>query len=136
MQMNFLNNPSRQDQDAITNGLWAHNDKYHPVDIKPFIINYTDGKGEVIAGLVAQTWWGGLEIQYLWVSEKYRGNGYGKNMMLAAEDEARKRGCHMAYVDTFDFQAKQFYEKLGYSEYGSLAGYAHKFKRHYLAKEF
>ncbi len=24
--------------------------------------------------------------------------------MELAEEEARKRGCHMAYVDTFDFQ--------------------------------
>lgn len=134
--MNIIYNPSYQEKEAITDGLWEHNSHFNPVDIEPFIINVTDENGSVIAGLVAQTWWGALEIQYLWVSEQYRGAGYGRKMMLSAEAEARTRGCHMAYVDTFDFQAKAFYEKLGYAEYGSLAGYARKFRRHYLAKEF
>ena len=55
--------------------------------------------------------------------------------MQNAEQEAKKRGCHMAYVDTFDFQARGFYEKLGYSVYGELGDYAHQHTRHYLAKK-
>lgn len=88
-----------------------------------------------MAGLVARTWWGGLEVQYLWVSDEYRKSGYGRQLMEKAEEEAIKRGCHMAYVDTFDFQARGFYEKLGYRVYGDLGGYAKKYTRHYLAKE-
>lgn len=136
MNLNVIHNPTHQEKDVITDGLWEHNSHFHPVDIEPFIVNLTDESGSVRAGLIAQTWWNALEIQYLWVSEECRGMGYGRKMMLCAELEARARGCHMAYVDTFDFQAKAFYEKLGYAEYGSLAGYAHKFRRHYLAKEF
>lgn len=136
LNLNIIHTPTQRDKDVITDGLWGHNENFHHVDIEPFVINYSDNKGAVIAGLIAQTWWGGLEIQYLWVSAEHRGAGYGRSMMNAAEQVARERGCHMAYVDTFDFQAKAFYEKLGYCEYGSLAGYAHKFRRHYLAKMF
>lgn len=75
-----------------------------------------------------------MEVQYLWVSEAYRKSGLGRKLMQKAENEALKRGCHQAYVDTFGFQAKGFYEKLGYTEYGNLPGYAHKHTRHYLAK--
>lgn len=134
--MKIIHDPSYEEKNQITDGLWGHNEAYHHVDIKPFLINYTDDSGIVKGGLIAQTWWGALEIQYLWVSEELRGKGYGKRMMEMAEEEARKRNCHMAYVDTFDFQAKSFYEKLGFAEYGSLGGYAHKFRRHYLAKEY
>ncbi|WP_168395430.1 GNAT family N-acetyltransferase [Erwinia amylovora] len=136
MNMNIIHNPSHQEKTFITDGLWEHNSHFHPVDIEPFVIDISDDNGSVVAGLIAQTWWGALEIQYLWVSEQYREMGYGRKMMLSAEVEARTRGCHMAYVDTFDFQAKAFYEKLGYEEYGSLAGHARKFTRHYLVKGF
>ena len=134
--MNIIHHPGDKEKTAIIDSLWSHNALYHPVDITPLIISFTDDLGIVKGGLIAQTWWGTLEIQYLWVDEEFRGQGYGKHMMEKVEEEARKRNCHMAYVDTFDFQAKAFYEKLGFTEYGSLSGYAHKFCRHYLSKEY
>lgn len=136
MNIKTINNPSQKEKNVITDGLWSHNANFHPIEIKQFQLNCTCENGNIAGGLVAQIWWGALEIQYLWISESIRGKGYGKELMLKAEAEAKDRGCHMAYVDTFDFQAKSFYEKLGYKEYGSLPGYAHKFRRHYLAKEF
>lgn len=136
MTLSIICNPSQQEVSLVTNGLWAHNAQFHPVDIRPFLVNFTDEQKNVCGGLVAQSWWGGLEIQYLWVAEQYRKKGVGRKLMEMAESEALQRECHMAYVDTFDFQAKRFYEKLGYVEYGSLDGYAHKFRRHYLVKHF
>ena len=56
--------------------------------------------------------------------------------MIKAEEVARNRGCRMSYVDTFDFQAKGFYEKLGYNVYGSMEGYLGKYTRFYLQKMF
>jgi len=136
LKITLITNPSHQEKNVITDGLWSHNATFHPVEIEPFLLYCTDDDGNVAGGLIAQTWWGTLEIQYLWIAERIRGKGYGKELMSAAEAEAKNRNCHMATVDTFDFQAKSFYEKLGYKEYGSLPGYAHKFRRHYLAKEF
>ncbi|TCW00172.1 GNAT family N-acetyltransferase [Biostraticola tofi] len=136
MDVNITDNPTLEEKNEIIDELWKHNQIFHPVDINTFIVSLTNSNEKIIAGLIAQTWWGALDIKYLWVNESYRYKGYGSQMMNAAEVEAEDRGCHMAYVDTFDFQAKQFYEKLGYSEYGSLGGFARKFKRHYLAKVF
>lgn len=134
MKLHTIYSPSHQEKDVIINGLWEHNSNFHPVEIKQFLINIADEKGTVKGGLIAQTWWDALEVQYLWIDALYRGKGYGKEMMQLAEAEARQRGCHMAYVDTFNFQAKGFYEKLGYIEWGSLDGFAGKFKRIYLRK--
>ncbi|WKV52330.1 GNAT family N-acetyltransferase [Dickeya fangzhongdai] len=134
MKLNVTDKPDNQDQEYVIENLWRHNENYEHVDIHPLFLNFTDNDGQIIAGLVARTWWGGLEVQYLWVNDKHRNTGLGSKLMKQAEKEASARGCHMAYVDTFSFQAKGFYEKLGYQEYGSLPDYAHKYTRHYLAK--
>ncbi|WP_411754092.1 GNAT family N-acetyltransferase [Serratia sp. (in: enterobacteria)] len=134
MKINLTDTPDPQDEEFVIDSLWAHNHQYDAVDIHPLFLTITDDDGQIVAGLVARTWWGGLEVQYLWVGDEYRKKGYGRDLMLQAEQEAVKRGCHMAYVDTFSFQAQAFYEKLGYQPYGNLAGYAHRHTRIYLAK--
>jgi len=134
MKINVTDTPNPQDEEFVIDSLWAHNHQYDAVDIHPLFLTVTDDRGQIVAGLVARTWWGGLEVQYLWVGDEYRKKGYGRDLMLRAEQEAVKRGCHMAYVDTFSFQAQGFYEKLGYQSYGKLAGYAHRHTRIYLAK--
>lgn len=135
MKLNITVRPDAKDEEFVIDSLWAHNDTIEKVDIHPLFLTFTDDNQQIIAGLVARTWWGGLEVQYLWVSAAHRKAGLGRQLMLQAEKEALKRGCHMAYVDTFNFQAKGFYEKLGYQAYGELGNYAHKHVRHYLAKD-
>ncbi|MBQ4777198.1 GNAT family N-acetyltransferase [Pectobacterium versatile] len=134
MNLHITNTPDSDEEEFVIASLWKHNEQYESVDISPLFLNFKDDENNIIAGLISRTWWGALEVQYLWVSEKYRKSGLGRQLMQAAEKEALKRGCHLAYVDTFGFQAKGFYEKLGYKEYGNLPGYAHKHTRHYLAK--
>lgn len=134
MNLNITNTPDAEEEEFVIASLWKHNEQYDAVDISPLFLNFKDDESNIIAGLISRTWWGALEVQYLWVSEQYRKSGLGRQLMQAAEKEALNRGCHLAYVDTFGFQAKGFYEKLGYKEYGNLPGYAHKHTRHYLAK--
>lgn len=134
MKITLTDNPISAEEDFVVNSLWAHNAKTTPVDIQPLFLTARDDQNQILAGLVARTWWGALEIQYLWVSDACRGKGTGRELIQSAEQEAKKRGCHMAYVDTFDFQAKGFYEKLGYKAYGKLGDYAHQHTRHYLSK--
>ncbi|ACT08100.1 GCN5-related N-acetyltransferase [Dickeya chrysanthemi Ech1591] len=134
MKLHVTDKPNEKEQEHVIESLWRHNENYEHVDIRPLFLHFTNDDGLIVAGLVARTWWGGLEVQYLWVSNEYRNTGLGSQLMRQAEKEAMTRGCHMAYVDTFSFQAKGFYEKLGYQEYGALPDYAHKYTRHYLAK--
>ncbi|WP_455817339.1 GNAT family N-acetyltransferase [Pseudomonas cerasi] len=135
MKITVTDTPADADETFVINSLWQHNAKTTPVDIHPLFLTLRDENNQIFAGLVARTWWGALEVQYLWVSDDCRGKGVGRDLMLAAEQEAKQRGCHMAYVDTFNFQAVGFYEKLGYSAYGALGDYAHLHTRHYLAKK-
>ena len=61
-----------------------------------------------------------LFIEMFWIEEAFRGQEFGSNLLRQIEDEGRRLGAVQTYVDTFSFQAPQFYEKQGYAEFGRL----------------
>jgi ribosomal protein S18 acetylase RimI-like enzyme len=80
-------------------------------------------KGKIAAGLIADTYFGWMYVNALWVHERYRGKGWGQSLMEAAETEARKRGVRNVFLASFSFQAPNFYVKLGYRVFGRLADF-------------
>jgi GNAT superfamily N-acetyltransferase len=91
-----------------------------PVQQRPLTITLHDERGRLVGGLLGGTYWGALYIEILWVAEDLRGQGCGSRLIQEAEEEARRRGCKHAHVDTIDFQAPDFYRKLGYTLWGEL----------------
>ncbi|MCX5559739.1 GNAT family N-acetyltransferase [Streptomyces sp. NBC_00038] len=85
-------------------------------------VKVVDSAGELIGGLSAWTWGGLLGIEMLWIREESRGDGWGSKLLLAAEEEARRRGCDRACVSSFTFQAPAFYQRHGYVETGRTLG--------------
>ncbi|KUN21616.1 biotin transporter BioY [Streptomyces antibioticus] len=74
-----------------------------------------DAAGELAGGLVGHTWTAWLHVTYLWVDERHRGASLGSRLLAEAERVAREeRGCAMSRVETWDFQAPEFYRKQGY----------------------
>ncbi|HEX3269613.1 MAG TPA: GNAT family N-acetyltransferase [Ktedonobacterales bacterium] len=92
-------------------------------DYRPLAVFARADDGTIRAGLTGFTWGGALKIEYLWVHEDLRGQGYGSRLMLAAEQEALRRDCHLAVVDTHSFQGPNFYPKLGYVQCGLVEGW-------------
>ena len=90
-----------------------------------------DDRGEVLGGLLGNIWAGWLHVGTLGVAAPVRSRGFGRQLMQRAEDYAIERGCTNAFLDTFSFQARPFYEKLGYRVFGTLenhpAGHQHYF---------
>ena len=101
----------------------------------PLGIFYEDAQGKKLAGLTGETFGNWLCIHYLFVEEHMRKEGVGSKLLLAAEEEARNRGCKYAFVDTFSFQAPEFYIKHGYKEVFALNDYPYTGKRFYYTKE-
>ncbi len=89
---------------------------------------------KIKAGLTGRTHGKWLEIEYLWVSEELRENGIGSGLLNAAEKEAGKRGCQYSFVNTFHFQAPDFYLRYGYREVFTLENYPLTGKRYYYMK--
>ena len=64
-----------------------------------------------------------------------RGQGYGTKLLQAAEHEAHTRGCHQVILDSYDFQAPGFYQKLGYEVFAVLTDHPRKHRNYYLRKQ-
>ena len=84
-------------------------------------------------GRTAGTW---LFVELLFIPEEMRRNGLGRKMMATAEEEARARACRGVWLDTFSFQARGFYEKLGYSVFGAIENFPPGHARYFLKKDF
>jgi GNAT superfamily N-acetyltransferase len=91
-------------------------------DHDAFSVKVTDEAGELVGGLAAWTWGGLCGIELLWVREDSRKDGWGSRILLAAEAEARRRGCDRMAVSSFTFQAPGFYLRHGYVETGRTLG--------------
>jgi len=89
---------------------------------------------EIVGGVIAATYYGWLYIDLLWVREDLRGQGYGHRLLTLAEDEARQRGATNAYLDTFSFQAPEFYRQHGYRVFGELDDFPPGHQRYFLTK--
>jgi GNAT superfamily N-acetyltransferase len=89
----------------------------------------------IAGGVIGETHWDWFFINLMWITEELRGCGYGHQLLLAAEQEARQRGARNAYLDTFSFQAPDFYKKHGYQVFGVLQGFPPGHQRIYLTKE-
>ncbi|SDX93708.1 GNAT family N-acetyltransferase [Roseicitreum antarcticum] len=73
-------------------------------------------------------------VELLAVAEAGRGKGIGGQLMARIEEEARLRGMQGIWLDTFSFQAPEFYKRLGFSEFGRIDGYPEDGARHFLLK--
>jgi GNAT superfamily N-acetyltransferase len=95
-----------------------------------------DDSGQVIAGINSVLYcWHVMSVSILYVDVAFRGMGYGKLLLEKTENEARELGGYMAHLDTFDFQAKDFYERLGYEVFGVLENCPRGHNRYYLKKQ-
>ena len=94
-----------------------------------------DDCGNLIAGMVAETFGYWLEIEYLYVRDDLRGKGIGSKILEKAEKESKSRGCKYSFVNTFNFQSPNFYKKHGYKEVFALKEYPYTGKRYYYTKE-
>jgi GNAT superfamily N-acetyltransferase len=131
IRVETVHGPARR---AIQKGLRAFNAAHWgKLDYKPLTITLRDGK-EIVAGLTGETALGWLYIDLLWVSDGRRRKGLGRTLMARAEAEARKRGARNAYLNTFSFQARPFYKKLGYREFGRLDDFPVGHSRHWMTK--
>lgn len=94
------------------------------------------GRGRLVGGLNGGTAWGWLYVSHLWVDGMTRYHGLGSALMAEAEKLAQARGMQGAHLTTASFQARGFYEKLGYRLFGELDGMPPGGKLFYLCKRF
>ncbi|MGE6738674.1 GNAT family N-acetyltransferase [Allorhizobium pseudoryzae] len=100
----------------------------------PLAVFVRGENGQLLAGISGYTAWGWLYIQWLFVDESLRGQKMANRMLTAAEDEARTRGCHSAWIDTFNPVAEKAYRRQGYEVFGELPDFPVGRTRKFLKK--
>ena len=131
-----LENKESHNAQEIGDLIRAYNrSKREEVESEPLNLYLEDEKGNLMAGLVAETFGNWLEIEYLFVKEELRGQGIGSKLLQRAESEAKKRNCRFAFVNTYQFQAPDFYKRLGYKEVFTLQDYPYTGQRYYYQKD-
>lgn len=124
------------DVEAIGRELTAFNDAdVGPSGRRPVVVLVRDEAGDLKAGVSGYTAWGWLYVQWLFVAPDLRGQQMAGKMLTAAEDEARRRGCHGAFIDTFNPAAETAYRRQGYEIFGELPDFPPGRRRLFLQKK-
>ena len=114
-KIDFESNPKSEDTQILGDGI-SENAKikkgHKPVSFFAFFIR--DENGKIVGGCNGDILFGQLYVGQLWVSENLRNQGYGTKLMQLAEEYAKKMGARFMSVNTMNFEAPQFYKKLGF----------------------
>lgn len=136
MEIEITRAPAESDWTALYDALDAFNDEAsgvpEPARKLALIVRGADGQPE--GGLWAQSYWGWMFVQLLYLAPALLHGGLGSRLLAQAETLARDEGCIGIWLDTFSFQAKPFYERHGYREFGRLPDYPKGAVRHFMAK--
>lgn len=104
---------------------------------KNIVLNYVikNKHDKIMAGVLSYLYcWKILHVDILFVAEQYRHQGLGRQLLSKVEEEAKILGATLVHLDTFDFQAKDFYIKMDYQIFGVLDDCPPDHKRYYLRK--
>jgi GNAT superfamily N-acetyltransferase len=136
LSVSLETNPDAKEVAAVEQSLARFNTTHvgpdHYLPLNMFARNHD---GEVFAALLGETYWNWLHVRILWIHESHRKMGLGRRLLREAEDEARRRGCQNANLDTHDFQAEEFYLKNGYEVFGVLDDLPVGHRRIYMKKK-
>ncbi|WP_342509635.1 GNAT family N-acetyltransferase [Sporosarcina sp. FSL K6-2383] len=130
---------NQEDSDYIRKKVIKHNLSKIPDEVKHPVKNISfmlrNEEEEILGGITGTIFWYHLHIDFLWVDESLRGKGYGKKLLDQIEKTARENNCKLIQLDTFSFQAPDFYQKYGYQIVGIIEEHPTKdFQQYYLEK--
>lgn len=135
MKIEFKENPTVHDIEFISESLFEYNcEKVGINDYKSIVFLLKSDMDEVCGGIIGWSRWGWAHIDNLWIKETHRGNGFGIKLLNMFELVAEERGCKMIDLDTFNFQAPEFYLKNGYKQLFVLTGIANNTTKHFFNK--
>jgi GNAT superfamily N-acetyltransferase len=134
-RLRVTDTPDDACRSGILGPLVAYNEsKTGRCDHRPLVIAIDDSEGRVVGGLWGRTEYDWLLVELLFVPDSLRARGLGSELMKRAETEALARGCHSAWLDTFEFQARKFYERNGYTCFAELPDYPAGYARYFMKK--
>lgn len=136
--MKISNEWNLEDSEYVRNKVIEYNLSILPDEVKQSSRNVShilrNDDGKIVGGITGKIVWYHLHIDYLWVDDSLRGKGYGKELLIHIEKTARESNCRRILLDSFSFQAPDFYQKLGFKVVGIVEDHPKGYKQYYLEK--
>lgn len=130
---------TQEEVDLLWEGINEYNKTIGPMldfpPYEPYRIVLKDRQNQVVAGILTRIYLKCMAVELLWVSQGMRNQGMGSELLGLVEAHANELGCTFIHLDTFSFQAIDFYRKLGFSVFGTLDDYPGGVKRYFLKKD-
>ncbi|SDW37501.1 GNAT family N-acetyltransferase [Paenibacillus sp. PDC88] len=98
-------------------------------------LHMKDAEGNIIGGLLSVLCWNWLEVDILWIDQNHRENGHGSSLLSEIERIAWEKKCSFIKLNTFSFQAPDFYKKHGYKIIATINDAPRGHKHYYFLKE-
>ncbi|KTC94085.1 GNAT family N-acetyltransferase [Legionella erythra] len=137
IHIDYQENPSPQDIQILGDGIIAYAKlKKNQPTIRSFAFFLRDKTNTIQGGCHGSMYYGCLYIDLLWIDEPFRGTQWGTRLMRSAEELGKANGCLFSTVNTMDWEALGFYQKLGYDIEYQRSGYLHDSTLYFLKKEF
>ncbi|MED0905714.1 GNAT family N-acetyltransferase [Bacillus nitratireducens] len=136
--MKHIETGSRTEGEYIRNKVIQYNmsilsdEVKQPMKEVSFVVK--DENGKIFGGVTGMMYFYHLHIDFLWIDESVRHDGYGSQLLLKIEEIAKEKGCRLILLDSFSFQAPEFYKKHGYREYGVVEDHPKGHSQHFFEK--
>ena len=136
LTVQFDEQPRPDDLQQIIDGVRKYNREIGGMERPRAVACFLrDETGRIVGGAHGQLWGSSVHIAAMWVDESHRGKGYGSTLLGAVESYAVSQGHFLVYLETTSFQARPFYEGLGYRVFGELPGVAEGCTLFFLRKD-
>lgn len=128
---------TEEDAVYVRSGLKEYNRLTSPSSqpSEPVNIIVKNNDGDVLGGILAGVYRFVMYVEILWIHENHRKSGIGRKLLVEIERKAKEKGCSLIHLDTFNFQAPDFYINNGFEIFGVLEGYPEGEKRFFLKKD-
>lgn len=121
---------------ALMSGMKAFNGAAVPgLTSHKIVAAVRNDSGNMVGGVIGRLSADSVYVEIVYNDEAIRGMGLGTEAMLLVEAEAKRLGAVEAWLYTMSFQAKPFYEKIGYHMFAELNWMGGKHKRQFMRKD-
>ncbi|MGX5629401.1 GNAT family N-acetyltransferase [Bacillus thuringiensis] len=136
--MKHIENGTRIEGEYIKNKVIQYNmsiltdEVKQPMEEVSLVVKNEEGK--IFGGVPGTMYFYHLHIDFLWGDKSVRHDGYGSQLLHKIEEIAKEKECRLILLDSFSFQAPEFYKKHGYREYGVVEDHPKGHSQHFFEK--
>jgi len=131
IEINRFNSVDDSVKKIVWDGLRSYNDTFYVRNQMDFSVTVQiDDK--IVAAAIGESKYEWLIIQYFYVEDKFRKNGIRSKILKEIVEIAKDRNCKGIHLDTFEFQARDFYVKQGFNVFGEIDDHPSGYKRYFM----